>query len=547
MRKCLQSDKLPYLFFTFVLVISFLIQSWSAVFLSPSLAEVLFLWFSCGIIILYSLLCNKAGFFKLDKRSFFAAFAMTVSYFFSFIIASNTLNTIPLKVLATIIVFAAFYCMFQTLLLWDSSKWVDSTAGSRHLSAKQVVTLLALLLMILLVQYRPYFPHGTSVDTIKQWKQVHGEIPYNTIHAIGHTIFLKLLLSIYDSYMIVIIFQLACIIAIYVYIYDYFYSKGISAFFISFVLGMALIWTSSSCEAYFYPWKDNPSAISLAVVTIITAKYLDSNAISIKSAVALGLALAGCMIFRLNGIIAVIVCGFYYAVSFVKKRFVKQLAAMILAFIIPVLAVDTYSTKVLNALEPDNGYSLQVFGSGIAAVVNNDELTDEELAEIDSVLPVEWMRKKYTDFRSKRSLIWGEDGSERIPEDPDLRFCNNEFILRMGENKKEVILLYLSLIPKHFLTLAKDVLGSTAIVWMQDSLFFVASHAFWAVLFAFLVSKYKLKSRFCLVFLPCLCNTVSIMISTVTNEIRYLLPTFLLAPFFVLYTVLHGNAPSKKE
>lgn len=497
---------------------------------------------------LYSLLCNKSKFFRFDIKCFLAASAMTVSYFFSFIIASNTLNTIPLKVLATIIVFAAFYCLFQTLLLWDSSKWIDfAYTGTRHLSALHVIIFISLFFVILSVQYMPYFPYGTSGDTAEQWRQIHGEVPYNTIHAIGHTILLKFLLSIYDNYIIVVIFQLLCIIGLYLYIAEYFYSKGISVFLIAFVLGISLIWTQYACNAYFYPWKDNPAAISLAIVTIVMAKHSDSGIISLKTAVILGLALSGCVIFRLNGIIALIICGCYFVVSFVKKHYFKQLSVMVLAIVIPIVAVNTYSSKVLNAIEPDNGFSLQVFGSGISAVVNNDELTAEELAEIDSVLPVKWMQDTYVDFRVKRPLIWGGDGSERIANDPNLRIFNNEFILRMGENKKGVILLYLSLIPKHFITLVKDILGSTAIVWMQDGLMFVANHAFWAVLFAFLVSKYKLKSRFCLVFLPCLCNTVSIMISTVTNEIRYLLPTFLLAPFFVLYIVLHGNSPSKKE
>jgi hypothetical protein len=43
------------------------------------------------------------------------------------------------------------------------------------------------------------------------------------------------------------------------------------------------------------------------------------------------------------------------------------------------------------------------------------------------------------------------------------------------------------------------------------------------------------RRRFWLAMLPILCNVVSILISTVTNEIRYLMPTFLLTPVLLLY------------
>jgi hypothetical protein len=47
------------------------------------------------------------------------------------------------------------------------------------------------------------------------------------------------------------------------------------------------------------------------------------------------------------------------------------------------------------------------------------------------------------------------------------------------------------------------------------------------------------RRRFLFAMLPVLCNVVSILISTVTNEIRYLMPTFLLAPVLLLYAFSH--------
>jgi len=151
------------------------------------------------------------------------------------------------------------------------------------------------------------------------------------------------------------------------------------------------------------------------------------------------------------------------------------------------------------------------------------------------------MKENYYSPTSKNTLIWEKDACDEIINNPNLEILNNEFVIKMGENKLDVIKLYINLIPKHLPTLINDILGSTAIAWHVNSLFFVSSHIFIAVLFAFLKYKYRLQHNWWLVFMPCLCNTASIMISTITNEIRYLLPSFLIAPFFVLYTVLIGN------
>lgn len=549
MKNIIRNDRFIFAFMSFVLAATLLLEAGvlAGVSVKGVSPECLLLYFSCGVIILRSLILNKRDFLKIEPKSLLAAASMAASFFFRYVIEGYALSEVPGRIVEAVIVFAAFYCLFRALSLWDSSVWLSPDREGRHLKPCHIAVLAVLFLTILLLQYKGYFPYGQSPDAINQWEQIHGNVPYNTIHAIGHTILLKMLLGIWDNYAFVVLLQLVSVAMLYLCFAEYFYSKGLSLFLISFVLAMGLLWTRAATDAYFYPWKDNPSAICLAIVTLFIAKYTESGKMSIKGAVLLGLGLSGCIIFRLNGIIALIVCGGFFSISFIKRRFYKQLASMLAAVVIPIMAVNIYSDAVLKPIEPDNGFALQVFGSGIAAVVNYDELTEEELAEIDKVLPVEWMQDTYISFAFKRHLLWNEDSSAKIAADPNLSIMNNDFILRMGENKKEVILLYLSLIPGHFPTLIKDILGSTAIIWTQDGLFFVASHAFWAIVIAFLDAKYRQKNRRWLVFLPCLCNTVSIMISTVTNETRYILPSFMLLPFFILYTLLRAESAEETE
>jgi len=506
-----------------------------------NIIRIVFLYLLCGIIIVCSAINHRQAFFRADIGCFLASVAVTASVFFCFIIESNTLNSVMLKIAGTVIVFIAFFFLFRALMLYDSSKFLKKDTDNRHLTCKNILFLSVLILVILLVQWMPFFPHGSSPDTIEQWNQIHGIKNYNNIHAIGHTIFLKILLSIYDDYIIVIVVHIVSILLLYLYFADFFYSHGLSFHFIGFVLSMSLICFQPVTSAYYYPWKDSPSAICLAIITVIFAKFLLDGKVENRDALGLGAALAGCYLFRHNGIIALIVCGIYFMISFMRRKLFKQLSSMAIAVIVPIILVNLYSSSVLNPVDINNGFSIQVFGSGISAVVNNDTLTDEELQRIDEVLPVDWMKENYYSPTSKNTLIWEKDACDEIINNPNLEILNNEFVIKMGENKLDVIKLYINLIPKHLPTLINDILGSTAIAWHVNSLFFVSSHIFIAVLFAFLKYKYRLQHNWWLVFMPCLCNTASIMISTITNEIRYLLPSFLIAPFFVLYTVLIGN------
>ena len=77
-------------------------------------------------------------------------------------------------------------------------------------------------------------------------------------------------------------------------------------------------------------------------------------------------------------------------------------------------------------------------------------------------------------------------------------------------------------------------------------LMFSSSYLFQVVTIAFLAVGARLKLKDSIVFLPSLCNTVSIMISTITNESRYLLPAYMLMPVFFLY-VVRKNSEYKEQ
>ena len=100
--------------------------------------------------------------------------------------------------------------------------------------------------------YMIFYPYISSYDSINQWDQIHGLLSYNRIHSIGHTIFLKGLLSIYDDFIIVVLFQLVGISAVYLLFSNYFLSKGFPLWSVAAVFAVSLI-TDSSAELIFLP------------------------------------------------------------------------------------------------------------------------------------------------------------------------------------------------------------------------------------------------------------------------------------------------------
>lgn len=437
------------------------------------------------------------------------------------------------------------YFLFSAVrLVFLSKAPVRKVSGSCYVVSGNTCIRLTLMaaayICIFVLLYQPYFPHGVSPDTQNQWEQIHGVLDYNRIHSIGHTVLLRALLSLWDDYTIVILFHITAVTIIYMMFSQYFCKQKLRPVLIAVVFCLGLIFTCKFSPAYFYPWKDTPAAICLALVCYFLMMHRQRGHISIAGALILGIALAGCFLFRLNGIIALIVCSTYFLIVFFKKRHYRQLFTMLVSIVLSISFINVYSDRVLNSADYENGFSIQVFASGIAAMVDSGELSVEELAEIDEIISVKWMRDVYSHNIHKYALIWGADNSPEIQADKNLEIFNNQFVLDLGEHKADVIKLYLKLMPRHLGVCIDDIVGSLYMMWSVPEVF-LYSYPFVLLLLVYLVIKARLSLADCVVFLPSMCNTISIMISTITNEKRYLLPTFVLAPVYFLYIVMKNH------
>ena len=394
----------------------------------------------------------------------------------------------------------------------------------------------------LALSWMKVYPAGSSPDVTQQLAQIRGEMPLNDLHPLAHTLLLKALLCIWDSSAMIILAHILMITLLYGLFAYVLCQRGVR---LGWILLAVSIFTAceSPASAYVFPWKDTPYAFAVGLLTLCLIRLTEDGArFTVFRAVMIGMALAGTMLLRFNGVVIVLVVGLWLAVWSVRRRCWKPLAATACTVALCVAGVYGYGYGVLGAKSPENGFSIQVFGAGIAAMSNapEGELSEQERAEIAQYLDPAWMAEHYYPWEA-RKLIWDyeTDDPEGLFDDPEMKMMNNRFVLALGQYKREIVALYFRLMPRHLAVCAREVLYDTYAVWGWERgpqigynhvllavLLLVAAGASWG--------RADVRRRG-IILAPVFCNAASVAISAITNETRYLLPMHTLFPMLLLY------------
>ena len=466
----------------------------------------------------------------------------------------SLLHTLPAAlawgiILAAMPLLTLLFALLEMFLAAFSDAMIGPSDRRHVLRAGLFGACFYLVFLLLLWQIGRY-PVYQYEDSINQWLQIHGELSYCDIHSIGHTIYLKLLLGLWDTYDAVVLFQFALLSAMMGLFSAHLARRGVGLWAIALALS-AFLFPSIVANLYTSSLKDVPYALALGFMTLLILRWLDEpdsfNGPGMWRAFALGLALAAAYVLRKNGVVLLILLGGFFALCFAARKMLAQLALLIAGCALLIIGVNSYGYGVLKASSPANGFGLQVFGSGIAAVVNEGDPSPEELAEIDAVLPVDWMRENYDPWDGT-TLLW-RFAPDHPDWDRDMQVFNNHYVLRMGENQGEVLRLYLRLLPRHPWVMARSVLRGTWSVWGVNHLAFIG-----LLMAAFFARRHQSGARAIgrrrfgalLALMPILLNALSIAISATTNEIRYLLPTYMLMGPMMLYLLCPppGDGPA---
>lgn len=304
-------------------------------------------------------------------------------------------------------VFWGFFVCFYKLLLLLFSYSGDKEVLQKLLyntEGKPVIKHLSLYCFLLcLLCWLPYFlyqyPGIMTPDSINQFEQVLGIIPYNNHHPFVHTMLFKL------CYQIGLLFTSNMVIAVSFYT---FFQMCFLAYSVSYFIktldilkirtGLLIILTLFYALVPYHAvfsvtlWKDIPFA---AIVLIFGCSML-RMAKQTKPADLVMFFLSGAMmcLFRSNGWY-----GFLFCLPFLLLYYRQRAKVLFPALAGILLAAVLIKYPVMNALDvtqPDLIESLSIPTQQIAAVICNDrELSDKQRSLIENVIDISYVKDLY--------------------------------------------------------------------------------------------------------------------------------------------------------
>ncbi|MCM1122423.1 MAG: DUF6020 family protein [Eubacterium sp.] len=396
----------------------------------------------------------------------FTLFYMLVDY-------PHYIETLTNKLYQSIVlfsVFAGFFICFYKLLLLLLSYSGDKETLHRLLyqpEGKRCVKHLAFYGFLgCLLCWLPYFlyqyPGIMTPDSINQFEQALGIIPYSNHHPFVHTMLFKLLYDIgfaLTSDMVTAVsfytfFQM-CFLAFSIF----YLLKTLESFRIrqGILILITLFYALVPYHAIFSVtlWKDIPFA---AAVLLFSCSLLRISKGVTPSTLSVFI-LSGIMIclFRSNGWY-----GFLFCLPFLLFFYRQKVKTMFPALAAILLTAVIMKYPVMNALhvtQPDLIESLSIPTQQIAAVICNDrELTKEELSLLENVVDLTFIKTLY-------NPTYADNMKELV------RAGNQQYLI---ENKWEFLKLWTALGCRYPVDYLNAYIDQTYGYWYPDSFYPVA-------------------------------------------------------------------------
>jgi len=475
-----------------------------------------------------------------------------------------------------VIIYVVFSMIIFTIIKKDLVN-AESKADYKY----HYITLFVIQTAILWIYFYALNPGNMSYDTYNQVSQLKGIIPFNTWHPIGHTLFIGMLLEIWNNYVIITLIQIL------------FYS-GVTSAFYKFLMDKNIRWQIIYLSAIIITalpsvginvvtqWKDIPFTVGLIWGTLIILKlFFDGNYFGkIINAVEFAACMLIISLFRFNGILVFIVMLLYTFVFVLKssgsiqKRNYFITTTLILAVFI---TVNILVPKQLNAVPNPPGMKLRSIYQGYSAIYvygGEDELDTKCRKLIETVCTPEQMHEYYNPY-------FADTISSNTP-----RFLNNLSKI----STKDAIKMYIEGFAAHPGVILGDKFNLTITMWSvtydrysynnayttaiqkemidefgvqrKENKFtdiiteyarytmyenYLSNTLIWrtgfylsleSILFLYLLLK---KDRRISLFIPVMCNAIIVFLTMPAQDYRYLWFIFLLFPFLALACSIDSN------
>lgn len=478
-----------------------------------------------NIICLYKIIKSKEKYEYNIKRGLFLSFIVAILLPYN-VIYTTSFSNFALIFNSLILIFTAVSFVLIDYSLVYRCNYTSLINNSKQ---ENYIWYFIIPFISISITWIKNFPALMSFDSYYQLDQI-SQNSFNDVHPAAHTLFTKLLLNIYNSPAIVAFFQIFLLCLGICWISTFVNKQGVSK---KILLPIILIWScltpiqTITC----YLWKDVFYSISLLFSTIMLIKIMIyRNKMKSLDIFILGISLSVVFLFRHNGVVPflfTVIALFYLA--YIDKC--KKYLLVVLTSLLIIVPTKTIIYGIYNVEPNDNGTKYAIFAKSVVSVIANDgNYTDEQLKEIDNIMPYEVIKRNY-DWSKGNNLLWNIQC-----EDVEYGFAN----LTPDEGKR-IINLFIELLPRNFITMCWDIVGSATIMWQLDfiyiNLFSLHMIYFLPILICmFLFIKNK-KYKELIPFIPCIANIISIIISNISYEYRYGYPTMVTLPVILIYTI----------
>lgn len=549
-----------YLIWILILIIAFITIVWMKINKTLLHASKLKL-FSGGVVLLAGL---AVSFFYFGKSFLYEE----TGYW---MVSDNIMYFLLLSVF--VLIYVIFSMEIFDLAKEDITIRADKKTMSRNYYNYHFIILFIIQSLILGIYFYALNPGNMSYDTYNQVSQLKGIIPYNTWHPIGHTLFVGLLLKIWNNYAVITIFQIVFFAAVTSAFYTFLLKHNIKwqIIYFSAIIMSALPSTGINVVTQ---WKDIPFTVGLLWGTLILLRmsFEEDYFCKIISAVEFAVCMLIISLFRFNGILAFIVILIYSFMyvragsSIQKRNYFVSASSILIIF----LLINIVIPKKLNAVPNPPGMKLRPVYQGYSAVYvfgGEGDLDNKSRGLIETVCTPKQMREFYNPyyadtistntpkflnnlskistanalkmyieaFKAHPGVILGDKFNLSVTmwSVTHDRFSYNnayttviqkemieEFGVQRAENKFTDIVKKIA-----EYTLTENYLLNT-LVWRTG---FYLSMEF--ILFLYLVLK---KDKRLSLFIPLLCNALIVFLTMPAQDYRYLWFIFLLFPFLAL-------------
>ncbi|SDC05122.1 hypothetical protein SAMN05421663_101261 [Terribacillus halophilus] len=470
---------------------------------------------------------------------------------------------------------ATIFCFFSYLaflLLRGGYEWKRT-----DVSKWQILWYMLPMIFVWMFYLLAFFPGNMSPDSLNHWRQVEN-MEFNNWHPFAYTIVILVLTQLWDSPAVIVLFQILLMSFVYAYgIYSFRqYGLGKKIAWVA-----ALLWAVLPINGIFSTilWKDVVYSIFIVFLTIFVMKTVLQEGRNLRTWSGIAtftVVLLGIAFFRNNGLpIAVLTA---IGMLIVYRQSWKQLLSPLVLVSALYLVVTGPVFTAYNIQSANPNESMSIPTQQIAAVVSQDgELTEEQLAYLDTILPIEdW--DAYNPYLTDRIKFHDN-------------FKDDVVVADMGK----YLSIWFDIVRQNPAIVIEAYLKQTSLVWqinkpidgytnpytidvdpnemgletnpVSQTLYDVLEYGleasryhteelFWRpavfsiliILFSLIASR-KLGAIAWLPILPVLFNTATIFVGLPAQDYRYQVSNAMVSIFFLLFACLYkkGKEPSDGE